>query len=328
VSDAAGLERLLRELRAASSPVERVKLLGRAWKTLRRLDRSRLKELAARAGFDRAEGLLERLARNEGRLTPSLLLQIVRRVRDVDANQVDDLVRGLRDPERRRELLRDGLEVAENLFDQPTSVEGAVEASPPSETEPPPAASTAGPVEDRAPAATTSLEAPPTIEVPAKPAAAFQSSPVDETPTATPPPPPLSDVHPGPPMAPDHVHSNGELDDLIDRLTAAPTTLQRLNLLRRELALVGNCELDGLRRLIDAFPEGWPRRRALTVLLRAGVPRKLMHAVFLIERLQSPAGRRWCAGALLDSRPLTPDEREALIVRHGLFPHRRSAGAA
>jgi hypothetical protein len=337
VSNGAGLEDLLRELRGAASPVQRVKLLGRAWRSLRRFDRAQLQELARRAGFDHAEGFLERLARDKGRMTPSLLLQIVQRVKNVDAGEVDDLVRGLRDPDRREELLHGGIEFVDEFLDEreaeePEEAAAALtpeepEAEPPSpppepEVESPqPIPLAAAETEAAAPEEEEIVPEPPPVERPTtKPAApvaavpavatALNARPAQRAPEVRVPPEPV-------------VSTDVDADAVVARLTNTPSTQRRLGILRTELDGIGKLDVDGLQRLLELFPDGWARRRALTTLLRAGIPTTLMHAVFLVEQLASPMARRWCVGALLDSRQLTPDERAALIERHGLFPHRR-----
>jgi hypothetical protein len=330
VSDGAGLENLLRELRGAASPVQRVKLLGRAWRSLRRLDRGQLRELARRAGFDQAEGYLERLARDKGRLSPSLLLQIVQRVRNVDAREVDDLVRGLRDPERREDLLHGGIDFVDQLLDdrEAEEAEEAVAAPPPEEpveTPPPPPLEPAieplQPVTPAAPEEEVVPEPPPVAEPATKPAATVAAAPVAAAAIEPPPAAPAPEVR----IAPEMIEStDGTADPLVARMARVPSIQRRLGALRSELDVVGQLDVDGLQRLLELFPDGWARRRALVTLLRAGIPDTLMHAVFLIEQLESPMARRWCAGTLLDNRELAPDERAALIERHGLFPHRRS----
>lgn len=338
MSNGTALEDLLRELRSAASPVQRVKLLGRAWRSLRRLDRRQLQELGRRAGFDQAEGFLERLARDKGRLTPSLLLQIVQRVRNVDGREVDNLVRGLRDPERREELLHGGIELVGDLLEEPPSdEEEEVVAAPPPEkpeeeepTPPPPAPEIEppqpAPVVVRRTAAAEPKEAilpePPPVEEPApKPVATVAAAPVVAPVVEAPPAAPTSEAR----VTPEPEEStDGDTDAVVKRLTGAPSTLRRLGVLRNELDRVAKLDVDGLQRMLALFPAGWQRRRALATLLRAGIPAKLVHAVFLIEQLESPTARRWCVGALLDGRQLSRDERAALIERHGLFPHRRS----
>jgi hypothetical protein len=334
VGNGVGLEDLLRQLRGAASPVQRVKLLGRAWRSLRRLDRRQLQDLARRAGFDQAEGFLERLARDKGRLTPSLLLQIVQRARNVDEGDVDSLVRGLRDPEQREELLHGGIELVGDMLDErePKEEEGVVAAPPPEEPESEPAP----------PPPEPEIEPPPPVPVvspePA-PAEPEEETPPEPPPVEEPAPRPVAPVAAAPAVAPVFeappapavsfepepvVSTDAAAEGVIERLASAPSTQRRLGLVKSELDRIGELDVDALQRLLELFPAGWARRRALAALLRAGIPDTLMHAVFLIEQLESPTARRWCVGALLDGRQLSPDERATLIERHGLFPHRRS----
>jgi hypothetical protein len=339
VSNGAGIEDLLRELRGAASPVQRVKLLGRAWRSLRRFDRHQLQDLARRAGFDQAEGFLERLARDKGRLTPSLLLQIVQRARNVDEGDVDNLVRGLRDPERREELLHGGIEFVADMLDEPSSEveEEAVAAPPPEEPEedeppPPPPEPEIEPAQPAPPVVPEIAAAEPEQKIAPEPLPVEEPAPKPVAPIAVAVVPAVAPAFAAPPAAsapevrvtPEPVETpDGDTDAVVNLLTSTPSTQRRLGILRNELDRIGKLDVDALQRLLELFPAGWARRRALAALLRAGIPAKLMHAVFLIEQLESPTARRWCVGALLDGRQLDPDERAALIERHGLFPHRR-----
>ena len=64
---------------------------------------------------------------------------------------------------------------------------------------------------------------------------------------------------------------------------------------------------------MEAFPDGWARRRALVELLRAGNPPVLRDALALLDTLGSERDRLWCLGALADRELVTAD-REALLA--------------
>jgi hypothetical protein len=70
----------------------------------------------------------------------------------------------------------------------------------------------------------------------------------------------------------------------------------------------------GLGALLETFPDGWARRRALQVLLRAGVPAALEDAFTLVEVLGSERDLLWCLGTLADSREIPQDDREAFLA--------------
>ena len=70
----------------------------------------------------------------------------------------------------------------------------------------------------------------------------------------------------------------------------------------------------GLGSLLETFPDGWARRRALQELLRAGVPGSLDDAFVLVEVLGSDRDRLWCLGTLADSREIPERDREAFLA--------------
>ena len=325
MGDRAALEQLLRELKLAATPIGRVKLLGRAWRVLRRLDPGEMRELATEAGLDRAEGLLERLARSRGKLTPGLVLPLLKKLRGVEARQVDAVVRSLRNPRRRDELLRDGLDAVESWL-EPAPVPVSPE-TPPVVTPHIPPEPIAVELDEEAieepPAAEPVVASPPPVVIPrAVVAAPPLAAAIEHPPIAT------SHREPEPQHEQEDVRPRPEVDDLVTRLAREKMLLRRLRLLRQDLEQLRDADVDTLERVLESFQSGWSRRRALSMLLSAGIPAKLMHAVYLIEQLASPSARRWCTGALLDHRQLTSDERQALAERHGVFRHRRIARAA
>jgi hypothetical protein len=330
MADRAALERLLHELKLAATPIGRVKLLGRAWRVLRRLDPGELRVLATEAGLDHAEGLLERLARGRGKLTPGIVLPLLKKLRGVDAHQVDEVVRSMRDPGRRDELMRDGLEAVEQWL-EPTP-----EPSPPpsqvSQVAPVAEAIVAG--DDSRPVDAPAIEPVVSTRVERTPVAApVTVSPpvvVASVAVAAPSPPAESETRPvatprqeRKPVTEDEPHATPDAEDFLARLSGETQPMRRLRLLREELECLRGADVGTLEGALESFHSGWSRRRALSTLLSAGIPASLMHAVYLIEQLASPGARRWCTGALLDHRQLTPDERHALAERHGVFRHRR-----
>ncbi len=60
----------------------------------------------------------------------------------------------------------------------------------------------------------------------------------------------------------------------------------------------GDRASDTIRELLETFPDGWVRRRALTALIAAGVPPDGAQALQLISGLEREADRQWCLGAL------------------------------
>jgi hypothetical protein len=79
---------------------------------------------------------------------------------------------------------------------------------------------------------------------------------------------------------------------------AAQSTFSQLRVLRRELAGFKGSSLDTLRELLDSFPDGWVRRRALCALFENGIPDEVNDALELVATLASDRDRRWCLGIL------------------------------
>jgi hypothetical protein len=100
---------------------------------------------------------------------------------------------------------------------------------------------------------------------------------------------------------------------LAGKLAEASSLTDRFQVLRRHLKGAGLSGEDP-RTVLEAFPDGWARRRALLELLRAGSPPGLGDALGLIEALGSERDRAWCLGALADERPLSAGDREALLA--------------
>jgi hypothetical protein len=68
-----------------------------------------------------------------------------------------------------------------------------------------------------------------------------------------------------------------------------------------------------INAILDAFPPGWARRRALQALFRAGAPEKHEAALTLIRELGRPTDRRWCLRTFAETRELPDDQLERLL---------------
>jgi len=103
--------------------------------------------------------------------------------------------------------------------------------------------------------------------------------------------------------------------DLAEDLAATGSLVRRLGLLTERSGEAKILNPEGLRRLIEVFPPGWARRRALSSILTAGIPDDFEAALGLVaETLESPTDRRWCLGALAAGRELTPHQQQALLA--------------
>jgi hypothetical protein len=79
---------------------------------------------------------------------------------------------------------------------------------------------------------------------------------------------------------------------------AASSVLSQLRVLRRELSGFKGSSVATLRELIEAFPDGWARRRALCALLEEGIPADIRDVLELVSCLDRELDRRWCLGLL------------------------------
>jgi len=336
------LEQLLAELKNTRSPVGRVKLLARGWRIVRDLDPSQRHQLARRLGIDGAEEWLDRSA-GARRLERPWLAKLLRKARTLEVDELRSRARSLRDPGARGELLRRGVDA---LADEFSGTEAAatlevVEAAGAEEAQetplelpdsPRPVADlpeprTRAPVAVVAPAAdtrptkavpapTTGPPRPVTAEqAPAAPAAAAVSSTLAKWPAAAGAPP-----QPKPsPREPDRA---GRAVEIADQIRNSPPLALQFRLLRQHLGDLREASPDQLRALIESFPSGWARRRALASLLRHRIPDSLHRAVFLIESLETDLSRRWCVATLLTCWNLSPAERATLIERDRLLRFR------
>jgi hypothetical protein len=88
VSPASDLGELLRQLHGVRSPIEQIKLLGRGWRSVRRLTSGERRELAARLGMQELEAVLARLGRKKGGIAPAELLRLLEQADDIDPSNL------------------------------------------------------------------------------------------------------------------------------------------------------------------------------------------------------------------------------------------------
>jgi hypothetical protein len=98
----------------------------------------------------------------------------------------------------------------------------------------------------------------------------------------------------------------------LERIGQTESLTHRFRTLRQEIDLARGLSPEQLEQLLGSFRPGWEKRRALAALFRAGLPDSIAQATGLIENLESPISRRWCARMLLNERELSDSEREAL----------------
>ncbi|HSN53283.1 MAG TPA: hypothetical protein VLT32_01370 [Candidatus Sulfomarinibacteraceae bacterium] len=327
---------LVFELQRTSSPVERARVLARAWRTIRGLDPVERRLLAREVGFDGAEELLEGLAgRGAGGVAPAALLEALNRARQDEGVSMRSLVNALRDPGRRDDLLARGFDLAAEL------VADAADEGVPGSTGPPhvPAAAVPGSQEEDAPASEADRDlgggaGAPTVPPPPKARPERPGpDPVMGRGVSSGEAPPSGRgragvTQPVPVRKPLQAPSGTELaaaePSIWDRVTppSAPTTaieseppvstwsssknagasgtvLERLRRFSASIPRLRNGSLEELAAALAELTEPWARRRALLALLEAGIPADPAAAVRLVEsELDRPLDRRWCLAAL------------------------------
>jgi hypothetical protein len=275
---------LVLQLREAKSPLARVRVVARAWRVVRSLTPKQRYEVAAQLGLDGADDLIEAIAAHQGTAPPAELMQAVNEVQKMDPATLKSIAARVRDPQQRGGVLKQGLQAMETAL-----------AGPPAPPPPAPRAQKPAP----APVAAPPSPPPAPVAVPAPVAA-----PAPPPAPVRPPEPPREAAAPVPPVPP----------ALAEHLRSIPALTTRFRHLRRHLDQVRRLSAAELRALLEVFPDGWARRRALSELIGEGVPARTADALSLVEVLQSPGDRAWCLGTVADSRALSPEERSALLA--------------
>jgi len=343
------LNTLLFELGRASSPLERARIAVRSWRALRRLSPWERKVLAREAGFEGAEELLEGLSTGGGGFTPAAVMQALAKIRGRDPALLSDLVADLRDPEKREEAVLQGLDLAAELVEPAPEesteeeVEGGVEADADSSAVEALAALRA--LEDAEEDEDAEIEAEDMPQIEDAPEAVVEEVAPEPAPAPRPPEPLVdwnrweraatvsavvsSSAEPKGPTTSRAPQREDERNLLAITLKAERSVLGRLQLLRRELESLGGARVGAVRRLLEAFPERWARRRALSALFEAGIPADPNEAIELVAELDSALDRRWCLGTLAergDLRGRTLDRALELLTSPA--SRRRVAAAA
>jgi hypothetical protein len=350
------LTRLLSDLKSVRSPLERMRMMARAWRSLRRLRPEERKLLATQVGMEGAEEILEGLGRGEKRLAPVVVMQALEKAKK-DPSSLHSFLKNLKNRYKRGEMLQSWLdsvggeddhkeEAAED--DAPASPQGKP-SSPASEPEPAPAAP---PAVEKSSSESEKREAPRAVPVaplplavsPAiaaavpkqnkSPSPASKSGPRKSAPPASPAeprktvsPPPTRPRRVPPPSGPvtataarqapatpekAKVAARPPADgpSLAKKLQHAEGLMARFRVLRTSLDPNGGSSLGDVPQILEAFPAGWARRRALDALLRHRLPAGLDQALALIGELESSMARRWCLRTILEHWELTPQQEE------------------
>jgi len=130
--------------------------------------------------------------------------------------------------------------------------------------------------------------------------------------------PPVEIAAPAPPQPvvtePEPVADRPPIEtDIAAPVVAATGTIARFRSLRKTLDDTAQLDIEDIRSLLESFPDGWSRRRALVSILRRGDPEDLDDALSLIEDLERPTDRRWCVAALIDTRELSDADADRVL---------------
>jgi len=334
VTTSGALDELLRQIKGNSSPLDRLRTLALGWRTVRALSPEERSELALRLGVDGAGDLVERLAKRSGGVAPTELLEAVHAARAAEPTKLRSLLSRVRDRDSRKQLLADGMravgrgllaEDEPDLFEplpptpEPAAVSPGVTPAPPPPEEPeqvtpprpepppevPPATPPAPTVVGRHPPAQPSLPEP----LPTTPRDFAQHR---QAPSPAPgrPRPALATPAAGTPAATSAVTA---LDRYLGTVNLERSLAGRLRVLRRMAHGWTGFSSDQLRPVLESFPEGWSRRRALVILLSHGLPSGADEALDLLAELPGDLDRMWALSALVRSRRLTIEQREAAL---------------
>ena len=319
IPPAATVPELLQQLKRTFSPFERLKILGRAWVLLHRMSPQERLTVAAQLGLDNADELVEAIAARSGTKASPALLSMIDQAQKKGTAHLPQLISDLKNPGKRTELLRQGVTAAEDaLIAEPAKAPPQRPAAvppplPPSAPQPPPIPVAAvapprvpepPPAPAPAPAPVPSVAAPPPPRVEQKKPSA---APVPAPPRPSPPAPP-----PMPKPAPEPPAQSVEAAPTVE-IAPPPHLTDRFRRLRHMTQEARKLSAPGLRSLVEGFPDGWARRRALVELLRAGSPTVLRDALALLDTLSSERDRLWCLGTLA-GRELAAADREALLA--------------
>jgi hypothetical protein len=327
------IDELVEQLESARSPWQKVKVLAKAWRTVRKLQPDERFLVAKNLGLEGAEVFLDKLGDPYIGVPTDDLLDIVRAADAQDFSRWKEVIGRLRRPEERKEILRKGLEEArEALLQEQQEVESAenepehleVAPGPPPLTlvvEAPESAEEASEEPDASLA-----EIVETWEEPvAKTAAEIDIEEEDEGEAAEiipvveqavgeeleVPAPDADEAAITIPETP--VLQKGRIEEVVDKLSTSSSLVARLRRAREVTAEMRDLGVGNLERLLECFPEGWARRRALAQMLRAGIPGDFHDAMTLVSTESSASARLWCLTALIDGRDLEEDEKEFLL---------------
>ena len=302
------LPELVQQLGSTFSPFERLKILSRAWAVVRAMTPQERLVVTSQLGLDHADEVLDVIAKRSGHEAAPVLVAMIERAQMKGTAQLPALIADLRDPRKRTERLRQSAQaVVDEALAAGAPAAPVPEPKPaPVVLKPAPPAMIATPV---APLAPVAPEPPPVVLAVAPEPVPIAPPPPAAAPLVAEPPPPPKPPPPAPPAR------RVENDGLAGKLAEVSSLTPRFHLLRHHLKDAKGLPADGLRAIVEAFPDGWARRRALVELLRTGAPPRSAMPSGSSRSWDRSMNRLWCLGTLAENRrALNPQDRETLLA--------------
>lgn len=300
------------------SGIARARAAAKAFRSLMSLSVDDKRGLAAMVAERVAPDLVPRIEAESGHdLSREQVQAVIDMAGRLDADALDDLRRTVRDPEARAEALRavaataaTGMAADDDTPDEVTSpevpneelledlgveaelVEVEPEPEPRYEAAPAPAPRAFESIFDTLP--DTPGFTPPTWDEPEQPVfpPGLDTATVEEVDLTT--------------------RVRATRQPLVERLRLETNNAGRLRVLRANLPSLLDMDTIGRSAVLDAIPDGWARRRALALLLGAGVL-SASELPALVSLLHRPTNRAWICASAIEAGMLTIDEAEPLL---------------
>ena len=309
---------LLETLGKTHSPSSKLRLLGSSWKLLRDLTPKQRQRLFAAQGLKQAGDLLRRLGGREER-SRDLLLALADQVEKGDVDKLGTIFNRVRSGGL-SEVVEEGLSHLEEqiLGSKEKHEPPPLDLEPPAKVEP-------APPPPEVPADLPEPEADEAVRV-RSPLAEETVAPVPEAPNPRheplPEPPAqrvVAEVAPALDESPE-AETGGREASLLEELSSGARLLDRFRLVRNRLAELS--EPGDVAQAVEAFPEGWARRRFVTRLIREGKV-GFEEACQLLRQLPA-SGEHWGVSAILERYPVNPERLSLLqeVVRSPLSKRR------
>ncbi|MDX1619628.1 MAG: hypothetical protein R3320_01465 [Nitriliruptorales bacterium] len=328
---------LLGELRAAEGRIAKARVLGRGLVILRDLSPAERRQVALAIAEQAAPELTPQIRERTGlELDAATLTEIVDLARDLDDEDLEEVIGRLLDPEQRWDAVEDLVEDA-LVPDEATAEHDTQPPPPPATAEPHaigPPPTGPGPLAPTAtedvqleepslpqPAPEPAEEPPPLPQAPvdAQPDPVAELPPVEEPAPEAAPPPSARDA---PPPAPPEQETVPFADvgrppettkgDVIGRVRVAGTSLAKLRVVASAGESIYDLGPDGRLELVRALPDGWVRRRAVHRMLEFDVI-AASDCLPIIRTFARATDRNWVAGSMIEQGLILPGDVAGLV---------------